>query len=156
MPALKRKEGPGAPAASKSARPASESRPTKRAKSGETGAKPQKETESKSISAPITSVLKDEEPLFPRGGGSVLTPLEQKEIQLQAKHDALFEVESAKPGKKGDKGSKKQKRKSKGEDTQVTTGEDAVKIESLNFKVRYILGTIGHCAPVVNNHTAIS
>lgn len=32
-----------------------------------------------------------EEPAFQRGGASVLTPLEHKQIQIQAKRDALFE-----------------------------------------------------------------
>ena len=37
------------------------------------------------------SVLKGEEPAFPRGGASILTPLEHKQIQIQAKNDVLFE-----------------------------------------------------------------
>jgi rRNA biogenesis protein RRP5 len=37
------------------------------------------------------SILRDEEPSFPRGGGSVLTPLERKQIQIQATRDVLFE-----------------------------------------------------------------
>ncbi len=37
------------------------------------------------------SVLREEEPLFPRGGGSVLTPLEHKQINIEAKRDVLFE-----------------------------------------------------------------
>ncbi|KAL9033237.1 MAG: hypothetical protein Q9214_007609 [Letrouitia sp. 1 TL-2023] len=36
-------------------------------------------------------VLKPEELAFPRGGASVLTPLEHKRIQIQAKNDVLFE-----------------------------------------------------------------
>ena len=37
------------------------------------------------------SVLKEEEPAFPRGGASILTPLEHKQIRIQAKQDVLFE-----------------------------------------------------------------
>lgn len=37
-----------------------------------------------------TSVLRDEES-FPRGGASVLTSLEYKQIRIQATEDALFE-----------------------------------------------------------------
>ena len=37
------------------------------------------------------SVLREEEPLFPRGGGSVLTPLEHRQINIEAKRDVLFE-----------------------------------------------------------------
>ncbi|KAA6408620.1 MAG: nucleic acid-binding [Lasallia pustulata] len=37
------------------------------------------------------SALREEEPAFPRGGASVLTPLEYKQIQIQATKDVLFE-----------------------------------------------------------------
>ena len=37
------------------------------------------------------TILQGEEPSFPRGGASILTPLEQKQIQIQAKQDVLFE-----------------------------------------------------------------
>ncbi|CAI6341074.1 unnamed protein product [Periconia digitata] len=37
------------------------------------------------------SVFKDEEKSFPRGGASVLTPLEHKQIQIKANQDVLFE-----------------------------------------------------------------
>lgn len=37
------------------------------------------------------SFLREEEPLFPRGGGSVLTPLEHRQINVEAQRDALFE-----------------------------------------------------------------
>ena len=42
------------------------------------------------------SVLRGEEPAFPRGGASVLTPLEHKQIQIQAKQDVLFEQSTGK------------------------------------------------------------
>ncbi|KAJ5755064.1 hypothetical protein N7533_004607 [Penicillium manginii] len=42
------------------------------------------------------SVLRDDEPSFPRGGGSVLTPLERKQIQIQAHKDVLFEQKGPK------------------------------------------------------------
>jgi len=38
-----------------------------------------------------TSVFKDEEKAFPRGGASVLTPLEHKQIHIRANQDVLFE-----------------------------------------------------------------
>lgn len=88
-----------------------------------------------------TTVKKDEEAAFPRGGGSVLTPLEHKQISIEAKRDALFEEESGtKPSKKDDKESKKRKRKSKEKDAvKPVRDEDAVKIEGLNYKVYQIL-----------------
>ncbi|KAI4168189.1 MAG: hypothetical protein LQ343_006575 [Gyalolechia ehrenbergii] len=42
------------------------------------------------------SFLQQDEPSFPRGGASVLTPLEQKQIQIQAKNDVLFEQSTGK------------------------------------------------------------
>jgi len=150
MSSLKRKEGPGGSSASKSARPTTESRPSKRPKATDTpkdhskaGAKKGKDHKAqkqsknefdKPVAAPMVSLLKEDEPLFPRGGGSVLTPLEQQEIQVQAKKDALFEEQSGTTGGKSDKSGKRKKRKSEAEET-TTIDPDAVKIESLNFKV---------------------
>ena len=48
------------------------------------------------------SVLRNEEPAFPRGGASVLTPLEHKQIQFQAKRDALFEQHTGKKTRSSD------------------------------------------------------
>lgn len=41
-----------------------------------------------------TSLLQEEERLFPRGGASILTPLEQRQIKAQAEQDALLELET--------------------------------------------------------------
>ncbi|KAK4200448.1 hypothetical protein QBC40DRAFT_279966, partial [Triangularia verruculosa] len=141
MGSLKRKEGPDA-SASKSAKPTNDARPSKRAKGSDAtkdsnkkgGAKPPKP------SAPATSLLKEEEPLFPRGGASVLTPLEQKQIQIQAKNDVLFE-EAASKKSGGEKTKKKKARKSKGGDVAPEKDENAVKVESLNFK-RLVKGSL--------------
>lgn len=38
-----------------------------------------------------SSILRDEERAFPRGGTNALTPLEYKQIQIQATKDVLFE-----------------------------------------------------------------
>jgi rRNA biogenesis protein RRP5 len=155
MGSLKRKEGPNGTSASKSAKPATETRPSKRprasesakddtkksAKGGAKGAKPAKEPKEPKESrepaaAPI--VTKEEEPLFPRGGGSVLTPLEQKQISIQAKKDVLFEEGLQSEGKKRDNSARRKRRKSRADEagTSTTPDEDAVKVESLNFKVR--------------------
>ena len=45
-------------------------------------------------SAPI-SVLANEQPAFPRGGASLLTPIERKQIQAQATRDAIKEHTSS-------------------------------------------------------------
>ncbi|KAK0621203.1 hypothetical protein B0T17DRAFT_279509 [Bombardia bombarda] len=157
MSSLKRKEGPGAPPASKSSRAASDARPSKRTKPTESakddakkGAKPPKDEKtaaSKPVTAPLVSRLKEEEPMFPRGGASVLTPMEQKEIQIQAKNDVLFEQDAAKAAKKNDKSDKvikKGRRKAKVDNETVkktVRDEDEVKIESLNFK-RLVKGSL--------------
>jgi rRNA biogenesis protein RRP5 len=133
MGSLKRKEAPaGTPPSkrSKSDQPAKDG-----FKGKPKGDKPEKAAdESKKPAAPVISRLKEEEPLFPRGGGSVLSPLEHKQIQIQAKSDALFEEQSGASGKKAEKGQRKKKRKSEVEEPK-TVDEDAVKIESLNYKV---------------------
>ncbi|KAL9100926.1 MAG: hypothetical protein Q9163_003762 [Psora crenata] len=71
----------------------------KRKSSDETaGARSQKRlrTPSTILAAP------KEEPAFPRGGASVLTPLEHKQIQIQAKQDVLFEQATGKKAPRKD------------------------------------------------------
>ncbi|MCJ1354910.1 MAG: rRNA biogenesis protein rrp5 [Icmadophila ericetorum] len=53
--------------------------------------KPSKKVRTTPALPPNVSILKGEEPAFPRGGASVLTPLEHKQIQIQATRDVLFE-----------------------------------------------------------------
>jgi rRNA biogenesis protein RRP5 len=112
-------------------------------------------------SAPKASeltVLRDDEPSFPRGGGSVLTPLERKQIHIKATKDVLFEQNSGtkKPSKDEDEAfqedtdmedadedastpaKKSQKRKGKGKKDakQDKREKKGVRIEGLSFKVR--------------------
>ena len=71
--------------------------PQKRAKVGaEDHKNDQKPKETTAPKASELSVLRDDEPSFPRGGGSVLTPLERKQIQIQAHKDVLFEQKGPK------------------------------------------------------------
>lgn len=51
------------------------------------------------------SILVQEERAFPRGGASVLTPLEQKQVRLEADRDVLFEQSGRKPAGHADYGS---------------------------------------------------
>ena len=44
-------------------------------------------------------VVPREEPAFQRGGASILTPLEKKQIQVQATSDALFEQKTGQKAK---------------------------------------------------------
>lgn len=150
MSSLKRKGAPAAHSSAKDVKPTTETRPSKKAKpdkpvkSGgkERDSQASKATEKTRSSAPAVATVKDEEPLFPRGGGSILTPLEHKQISIEAKRDALFEEETGRSSKKGekdergDKVDKKRKRKSSTkEDKTPTRDEDAVRIEGLNYKV---------------------
>lgn len=128
MSNLKRKDAPGGHPPAKSAKNFKEARPTTKNESATKDAG--------SIKAPVVSVLKEEEPIFPRGGGSILTPLEQKQIQLEAKADARREEEFD-TGSKVQKKKKRQASLKKGDKKggKAAEEEDSVKVESLNFKV---------------------
>ncbi|KAF3018633.1 rRNA bioproteinsis protein rrp5 [Penicillium rubens] len=106
------------------------------------------------------SVLRDDEPSFPRGGASVLTPLERKQIQIQANRDVLFEQKESgnkKPAQKAPsnefaeesdddvemedeetttttKKPRKKKSKSKKTAGKETDDKQDVRIEGLSFK----------------------
>ena len=117
---------------------------------------PRPEKKQKQKQKPATtmlSVLRKEEPAFPRGGASILTPLEQKQIQVQAKQDVLFEQSTGKKPKRdefeeeeGDENAHmasapttKTKRKSrtaqkKGRKDAMIM-ESSVRIEGLSYKV---------------------
>ncbi len=97
-----------------------------------------------------------EEPVFPRGGSSILTPLEQKQIHIQATSDVLFEQSTGrKPAihefEDEENGSdqldqssgalQKKKRKKKTQKSQKgkldeVAKEPDIRIERLSYKVR--------------------
>ncbi|RCI10969.1 hypothetical protein L249_5290 [Ophiocordyceps polyrhachis-furcata BCC 54312] len=121
MSNLKRKTAPGGPPPTSS---------TKKAKNNTSDheARPK---------APVVSLLRNEEPMFPRGGGSVLTPLEKKKIHLEAKADALHD-EEFNTAADGDSNKKRRRSlphldKTKAVGSKVAE-EPGVKVESLNFK----------------------
>ena len=142
MSNLKRKVAPGEQPPAKSAKSSKEGRPSK----SETATKASKPKSAAKNDGPVVSLLKSEEPAFPRGGGSVLTPLEQKQISLEARADARRDEEF-------DVGSKAQKKQKKTPSTKSSkTGskkkddsEDAIKVESLNFKVSNKWTATGLC-----------
>lgn len=126
--------------------------PVKRKGSGESEiTRPEKQHKA---FAPVSklSVLKNEEPAFPRGGASILTPLEHKQIHIQAKGDVLFEQSTGKKSARNefegeeneedlpahsDSAPLKAKRKKgskKGKLVEVTE-EVGVRIEGLSYKV---------------------
>ncbi|KAK8022186.1 hypothetical protein PG993_012953 [Apiospora rasikravindrae] len=152
MSSLKRKDAPGGSSAAtaKAVKTHGDARPSK-ATAGDKNSKSQSKPTTKPATsadskpaAPKLTKLKEEEPLFPRGGGSVLTPLEQKQIQVQARQDVLFEQESS-AGQKAAKAVKKKKSKGQLKDSKQTKAaaddEDTVRIESLNYK-RLIKGSL--------------
>lgn len=79
-------------------------RSTKKARTSKEEQRPKDEKPRKTIKAseqdsserrPVPkSVLQQEERAFPRGGASVLTPIEQKQIKAQAERDVLFEQQT--------------------------------------------------------------
>lgn len=143
MSTFKRKGAPSANSSECDAKNNSEPRPSKKAKSEKStkreDRKAAKDTEKTPSSAKPIAAIQGDEPLFPRGGGSVLTPLEHKQITIQAKQDALFEGDSGKPSRKTEKSDKKRKRKSSKKEDKTSDAsakdEDAVRIEGLNYKV---------------------
>ena len=107
-----------------------------------------------------TLVALKEEPAFPRGGASVLTPLEHKQIQIQANQDVLFEQNTGKKAPKHDfedeenegelpqshvNGNAKPRNKTKvrqKKDTSVgATEEKSIRIEGLSYK-RLVPGSL--------------
>ncbi len=107
-----------------------------------------------STSTQKLSVLREEEPAFPRGGASILTPLEHKQIQIQAKQDVLFEQSTGKrparkefedeenegempaqPSGPTQKSKSKSKPRDRKDQRKSATEEAGVRIEGLSYKV---------------------
>ena len=125
--------------------------------------RPEKKQRPKSSSTIKPTILKDEEPSFPRGGASILTPLEQKQIQIQAKQDVLFEQNTGTKAPRNEfqdeendedlpeqghalvaKTKRKPKSKEKKGAKNTLVEEPAVRIEGLSYKVsQHILPKYG-------------
>lgn len=151
MAATKRKAEHGSVSAKKDSGTSSDrvaKRPRKSDASAE-GVKAAKSPNAKSQNAPQKSVFKDEEKAFPRGGASVLTPLEHKQIQIKANQDVLFEqaglkrtggddlsdVASEDGAENAPKAGKKKKKSKKSKKNHAEEEEETVRVESLSFKV---------------------
>jgi rRNA biogenesis protein RRP5 len=139
----KRKNGPTNESFARSRKIADgEDRPSKRIRPEE---KVRETSGPKIPQVPKISKIREEEVAFPRGGASVLTPLEHKQIQIEATRDVLFEqqgTKSLKPDAEGEDGetirpTRKTKSKGKGKNAreQTESKEEIVTIESLNYKV---------------------
>jgi rRNA biogenesis protein RRP5 len=91
------------------------------------------------------SKTREEDAPFPRGGASLLTPLEHKQIQIEATRDVLFEQQGVKSKRavadddnaqleRQGKKSKSKKKSKKGPEV-AEPAEETVKIEGLSYKV---------------------
>ena len=117
-------------------------------------AQPEKKKHKPSSSTQNLAILRAEEPAFPRGGASILTPLEHKQIQIQAKQDVLFEQSTGKKKPRNNVGDEengednldqpsglikksksKLKPKVKKSKKNGAVEEAAVRIEGLSYKV---------------------
>lgn len=137
----KRKTGPTNESFARSKKPTDgDDRPSKRLRPDEAEGK----STAKVPHVPKISRIREEELAFPRGGASVLTPLEHKQIQIDATRDVLFEQqgkaskveadgedEESRPAKR----KSKSKGKSKKGKEEAEPEEESVKIEGLSYKV---------------------
>ncbi|KAI9713131.1 MAG: rRNA biogenesis protein rrp5 [Bogoriella megaspora] len=123
------------------------------------------------------SLLQDEERAFPRGGANVLTPLEHKQIKIEAERDVLFETSASKENENasgaasGRKRSshdfdnesaqenrrRKRKRSQSASKTTATDPEDHVKIEGLSFR-RLVPGSqvLGQISQITSRDVALT
>jgi rRNA biogenesis protein RRP5 len=151
MGAIKRKADQGT-APQKKERDAPKDRSAKRQRKSDAQDLPPAAAKPKPDISTHNSIFKDEEKSFPRGGASLLTPLEHKQIQIKANQDVLFEQTGQKKrggddglsdegsdfdGEDGDAAKSSKKRKSK--KTKAAAGEEEhvqkIKAEGLTFKV---------------------
>lgn len=130
-------------------------------------AKDEDETERKRIPK---SVLQQEERAFPRGGGSVLTPLEHKQIKADAERDVLFEQETGravgddktngdlfeKPASSG-QAKKKSKKRSKSDDDAAKQEVPSIKIQGLSYKnISVGTGVLGCVTAITSRDVALA
>lgn len=120
----------------------------------------------------IKSVLQQEERSFPRGGASVLTPIEQKQIEARAERDVLFEQQTGqKPTRNegdedffGDEAedeapTQKSKNKAKAtkKDSGLKIGGSGIKIQSLSYKSLVVgSGVLGRVTAVTSKDVAVA
>jgi rRNA biogenesis protein RRP5 len=152
MAPIKRKTGPTNDSFMRSKPSANhESRPSKRPRQEDSALieNDAQSTKTTFPKAPKISRVREEEIAFPRGGASVLTPLEHKQINIEATRDVLFEQQSTRTletegGNHGasikskattKKGKSILKGKKNGE--QIVTEEEGIKIEGLSYKVSF-------------------
>lgn len=146
MAPIKRKDGPTNESFVRSRKiSVNEDRPSKRARQDD-NEKTKLEKPARTVPTTTIAKAREEDVAFPRGGASVLTPLEHKQIQIDATRDVLFEQGTAKAkalendtvgGPDASNSTKKRKPKPKGKkSTNVPeVEEEKIRIEGLNYKV---------------------
>ena len=132
-------------------RPSKKAKPTKAdsAPRSAKSSKPSKvqDEETAERKPPPRSLLQQEERAFPRGGGSVLTPLEQKQIKAEAERDVLFEQQTGRTAGEDNENDdslddpaasapakKKQKRRRQSSETAIQPEGSGIKIHGLSYK----------------------
>lgn len=150
-------------------------RPNKKLKAPKddgTAAKPAKgrNDESTERRSPPKSILQQEDRAFPRGGASVLTPLEQKQIRNQAERDVLFEQRTGKPAENDDPDlfdddvkdevqpkSKKQKKRPQSNEHSQKKDQPGVKVHGLNYK-NLVAGSVvlGYVTAITSRDVALA
>lgn len=156
----------------KKARAAKDEAEPKPAKSATTTSKPRTSGGEAGDRKPIAdSVLQQEERAFPRGGGSVLTPIEHKQIKAQAERDVLFEQQTGQkaPAQDGDDGDlfaegaedaplqKKRKTKRREGDAEVKVAGSGVKIQGLSYKTLVVgSAVLGYVTAITGRDVALA
>lgn len=141
----------------------------------EKSSKPKAGTDEQKEKKPLKSALvQDEERIFPRGGASVLTPLEHKQIKIQAERDVLFEQSGKKkPHTEGDAFSDddedaelgaetaapaKKRKKTKGKkDAATDAGLPKIKVQGLSYK-NLVVGSmvLGQVTAITSRDVALA
>ena len=120
----------------------------------------------------VKSVLSQEERSFPRGGASILTPIEQKQIEARAERDVLFEQQTGQKPVRGENdddffGSEDEaadaaaKSKKKGKKSKQSSGlkiaGSGIKIQSLSYKSLSVGSTVlGRVTGITSKDVAVA
>lgn len=142
---------------------------TKSEKSGSRSAKTGKppKQEGDAVRVPVKSILQQEEKSFPRGGASVLTPLEHKQIRAEAERDVLLEQENGQINedepedlfntKSRSSKPKRERSDQKDPKSQKTAESSGFRIQGLSYK-SLVVGSVvlGRVAAITNKDVAIS
>ncbi|KAK4539952.1 hypothetical protein LTR36_009922 [Oleoguttula mirabilis] len=159
----------------KKARPAKDEPESKPVKSAEKTSRAKPQVREAGDRKPLAnSVLQQEERAFPRGGGSVLTPIEHKQIKAQAERDVLFEQETGQqaPAHDEDDGDlfaagaedadapvveKKRKTKRRDGDAEVKVPGSGIKIQGLSYKT-LVVGSVvlGYVTAITGRDVALA